>query len=118
MNHSQEIFAIYFLEDIFCYLRAIRSMDMISPALHDLHYQPMVYDLLPVKDDVYDFQGSKMILGEGDFLWSDFRHLHIGECSAKWTDGAFWFRWKGDGNVVRLALLVGNGDTRQFLSPL
>lgn len=68
----------------FCFFR---SMDVVSPALHDLHYQPMVYDLLPVKDDVYDFQGSKMILGENDFLWNDFRHLHIGECSSKWTGG-------------------------------
>ena len=64
-----------------------RALDLVSPVLHDLHYQPLVYDVLPVNNDTYAFGDNVMILGEHDWLWNDFRHMHIGECSAKWGEG-------------------------------
>eukprot|EP00122_Pirum_gemmata_P007209 Pgem_evm2s6610 len=65
-----------------------RLQDAITPILHDLHYQPMVYDLLPVdSNDVYTYgsSGKKETrkLGVDDELWTDVRHQHIADTIRK-----------------------------------
>ncbi|ORX91447.1 Sec1-like protein [Basidiobolus meristosporus CBS 931.73] len=67
-----------------------RTIDMMSPFLHEFTYQAMNNDLLDIADGVnYKFkyttgtddQAEKQVtLNEEDKLWSEIRHKHIAEC--------------------------------------
>ncbi|KNC72207.1 hypothetical protein SARC_15241, partial [Sphaeroforma arctica JP610] len=56
-----------------------RTVDVISPVLHELTYQAMAYDLLDIDNDVYVHEAkgpagtktTQTILGEHDALWPD-----------------------------------------------
>ncbi|XP_065142596.1 syntaxin-binding protein 3 [Paramisgurnus dabryanus] len=61
-----------------------RALDPVSPILHELTYQAMAYDLIPIKDNIYEYKvkdGSKKeaLLNEEDELWVKLRHMHIAE---------------------------------------
>ncbi|XP_043080842.1 syntaxin-binding protein 3 isoform X4 [Puntigrus tetrazona] len=61
-----------------------RALDPVSPILHELTYQAMAYDLIPIKDNTYEYRlkdGSKKdaLLNEEDQLWVKLRHMHIAE---------------------------------------
>uniref|UniRef100_A0A672TAB6 Syntaxin-binding protein 3-like n=1 Tax=Sinocyclocheilus grahami TaxID=75366 RepID=A0A672TAB6_SINGR len=68
-----------------------RALDPVSPILHELTYQAMAYDLIPIKDNNYEHpcyyfgsalnDGSKKeaLLNEEDELWVKLRHMHIAE---------------------------------------
>ncbi|XP_052397609.1 syntaxin-binding protein 3 isoform X1 [Carassius gibelio] len=61
-----------------------RALDPVSPILHELTYQAMAYDLIPIKDNTYEYKvkdGSKKeaLLNEEDELWVKLRHMHIAE---------------------------------------
>ncbi|KAL1249580.1 hypothetical protein QQF64_020585, partial [Cirrhinus molitorella] len=61
-----------------------RALDPVSPILHELTYQAMAYDLIPIKDNTYEYKvkdGSKKeaLLNEEDQLWIKLRHMHIAE---------------------------------------
>uniref|UniRef100_A0A8C1JBR7 Syntaxin binding protein 3 n=1 Tax=Cyprinus carpio TaxID=7962 RepID=A0A8C1JBR7_CYPCA len=62
-----------------------RALDPVSPVLHELTYQAMAYDLIPIKDNTYEYDtlkdGSKKeaLLNEEDELWVKLRHMHIAE---------------------------------------
>ncbi|XP_051947863.1 syntaxin-binding protein 3-like [Xyrauchen texanus] len=65
-----------------------RALDPVSPILHELTYQAMAYDLIPMKDNTYDYKvkdGSKKeaLLNDDDELWVKLRHMHIAEVSEK-----------------------------------
>ena len=58
-----------------------RGFDCITPVLHDLTFQSMIYDLLEVKNDIYEYKdkGEKkeLLFSENARLWNEFRHQHI-----------------------------------------
>lgn len=63
-----------------------RTMDAVSPIIHEWTYEAMAYDLLPVENNVYRRPGSsvgttEVLLDEEDSLWKELRHMHIAEAS-------------------------------------
>ncbi|EXJ63474.1 uncharacterized protein A1O5_11523 [Cladophialophora psammophila CBS 110553] len=67
-----------------------RSMDLMSPFVHELTYQAMAMDLLPIQDDedkvTYrnvirrgqpDQEEKDVEITEKDNLWVDHRHMHM-----------------------------------------
>lgn len=64
-----------------------RSYDLVSPFIHELTYQAMCQDLLPITDDVYAFESEgggrrEVLLNENDILWPNLRHKHIADTSS------------------------------------
>ena len=66
-----------------------RSYDIVAPMVHELTYQAMLQDLLPLKDNCYeqeytDRSGKKckrlLPIDEEDPVWCKYRHEHISRC--------------------------------------
>ncbi|KAK3990061.1 protein transport protein sec1 [Cladorrhinum sp. PSN332] len=83
-----------------------RTMDLMAPLLHELTYQAMVHDLLPIKEEQDGKVTYHMVINEGapneeekdmplhdkDSVWVQYRHRHIQDTVEKLPDDFQKFR--------------------------
>ncbi|KJE93701.1 vesicle transporter [Capsaspora owczarzaki ATCC 30864] len=104
-----------------------RSVDLVSPMLHELTYQAMAYDLLPIVNDVYDFKFSTgngrtetkpVIIGESDRLWPDLRHRHIADAIRDVSDGFKKFLSQSKAGALSKTEKVSLGELSEALKEM
>ncbi|PGH02945.1 hypothetical protein AJ79_07482 [Helicocarpus griseus UAMH5409] len=81
-----------------------RSMDLLSPLVHEFTYQAMAHDLLPIKEgDKVTYKTTlneghsnqevrEMEITENDGIWVDSRHLHMKDLLGKLVEDFNKFR--------------------------
>jgi syntaxin-binding protein 1 len=81
-----------------------RTMDLMSPLVHEFTYQAMALDLLDIKDgDKVTYKNTinrgqrneetkEVEIGEGDKIWTANRHMHMKDLLGKIVDDFKKFR--------------------------
>ncbi|MCQ2820717.1 MAG: Sec1 family protein [archaeon] len=62
-----------------------RTLDMVTPILHDYNYEAMTYDFFDVNEGKLEVNGKKIELKDNDELWDSYRGLHIAQAFDKLT---------------------------------
>lgn len=91
-----------------------RSMDPLSPLMHEYTFQAMVYDLLKCRGEICHLpeegkggeDDAPLLLDENDDLWMELRHSHIGEVLTHVTSK--FKEFKGSNKMAQLQ--SGGGD--------
>ena len=87
-----------------------RGIDPVSPLLHEMTYQAMAYDLLPIENDkiTYQFEDAsgqrsqkEALINEQDILWPVLRHMHIAKAINEVTTGFKEFVSKSKTNKLK-----------------
>ena len=64
-----------------------RSLDLLSPVLHDFNYQQLVYEFKEVGDEgevmLEEGRQKMAFLNDQDDLWVRFRNRHIADVHAR-----------------------------------
>lgn len=69
-----------------------RGFDPVAPVIHEWTYEAMVYDLLSLNGNAYEYESQTEggqtelkvhILDERDPLWTELRHQHFADASLK-----------------------------------
>jgi len=66
-----------------------RGFDTISPLVHELSYQAMIHDVIPIVNNIYTHEGKEgrqlkiFLEDEDDEFWVEYRHNHIAELEDK-----------------------------------
>jgi syntaxin-binding protein 1 len=81
-----------------------RTMDLMSPLIHEFTYQAMALDLLDIKDGdkvIYENtinrgqhneETKDVVIGEADKIWTANRHMHMKDLLGKIVDDFKKFR--------------------------
>ena len=54
-----------------------RSLDVLSPLLHEFTYQAMVEDLCTIHGEIVTINQQNYVVSEDDILWNELRHKHM-----------------------------------------
>ena len=97
-----------------------RKFDIVSPILHEFTFQAMVYDLLPIKNNVYTYEDTnsegltskkQIILDENNQIWEELRHEFIGDLNGlldkKLNEALYLEKIGEDAKLIERRLLIG-----------
>lgn len=102
-----------------------RSMDPLSPLMHEYTFQAMVYDLLKCRGEIChlpeeskssDEKNDTLLLGEDDDLWMELRHSHIGEVLAQVTSK--FKEFKGSNKMAQLQSGGGSASIKDMIAAM
>eukprot|EP00128_Syssomonas_multiformis_P012628 Colp12_sorted_trinity150504_noHs@1022 len=104
-----------------------RSLDPTSALLHELTYQAMIYDVLPITNDVYthtyrngrgETVTQELVLGDHDQVYMSTRHLHISQASKFIAEKMAEFKAKAKANKLKASEKVTTAELSEALKAM
>ncbi|KAJ8326195.1 syntaxin binding protein 1 [Batrachochytrium dendrobatidis] len=95
-----------------------RSIDMISPLLHEFSYQAVVGDLIGLETGKYKDRrdGSETIVDESDPIWAEVRTWHIAEVLSYLPE--LFKRFTSENKAAKWELEKGGGENSDKIQDL